>query len=28
LTGHPPRYEKPPAMTPEEIVERAAESGL
>ncbi len=28
LTGHSPRYEKPPAMTPEEIVERAAESGL
>jgi TRAP-type C4-dicarboxylate transport system permease small subunit len=28
LTGHPPRYEKPPAATPEEIVNRAAESGL
>lgn len=28
LRGHAPRYEKPPAATPEEIVERAAESGL
>jgi TRAP-type C4-dicarboxylate transport system permease small subunit len=28
LTGHLPRYEKPPASTPEEIVERAAESGI
>ncbi|SCY49306.1 TRAP-type C4-dicarboxylate transport system, small permease component [Microvirga guangxiensis] len=28
LTGHTPRYEKPPAATPEEIVERAAESGI
>jgi len=28
LTGHPPRYEKPPAATPEEIVQRAAESGI
>jgi TRAP-type C4-dicarboxylate transport system permease small subunit len=28
LTGHKPRYEKPPAATPEEIVDRAAESGL
>jgi TRAP-type C4-dicarboxylate transport system permease small subunit len=28
LTGHTPRYEKPPPATPEEIVDRAAESGL
>ena len=28
LTGHAPRYEKPPPQTPEEIVNRAAESGL
>lgn len=28
LSGHPPRYEKPPATTPEQIVERAAESGI
>lgn len=28
LRGHAPRYEKPPATTPEEIVERAAESGI
>jgi TRAP-type C4-dicarboxylate transport system permease small subunit len=28
LKGNPPRYEKPPATTPEEIVNRAAESGL
>lgn len=28
LRGHPPRYEKPPATTPEEIVDRAAESGI
>ncbi|MGO4525686.1 TRAP transporter small permease [Microvirga sp. 2MCAF35] len=28
LTGGAPRYEKPPAATPEEIVNRAAESGL
>jgi TRAP-type C4-dicarboxylate transport system permease small subunit len=28
LAGHTPRYEKPPATTPEEIVERAAESGI
>lgn len=28
LTGHAPRYEKPRAATPEEVVERAAESGL
>ncbi|WP_201860794.1 TRAP transporter small permease [Microvirga soli] len=28
LKGRAPRYEKPPAETPEEIVNRAAESGL
>ena len=28
LRGGTPRYEKPPAATPEEIVNRAAESGL
>ncbi|MBA1155317.1 TRAP transporter small permease [Microvirga mediterraneensis] len=28
LRGGAPRYEKPPAATPEEIVNRAAESGL
>ncbi len=28
LKGYAPRYEKPPAETPEEIVNRAAESGL
>jgi TRAP-type C4-dicarboxylate transport system permease small subunit len=28
LAGHKPRYEKPPALTPEEIVDRAAESGI
>ena len=28
LRGGEPRYEKPPAATPEEIVNRAAESGL
>jgi TRAP-type C4-dicarboxylate transport system permease small subunit len=28
LRGHVPRYEKPPPATPEEIVDRAAESGL
>ncbi|MBL0404153.1 TRAP transporter small permease [Microvirga aerilata] len=28
LTGHAPRYEKEPPATPEEIVDRAAESGL
>lgn len=28
LSGHPPRYEKPLPATPEEVVERAAESGL
>lgn len=28
LTGHTPRYEKPLPLTPEEIVERAAESGI
>jgi TRAP-type C4-dicarboxylate transport system permease small subunit len=28
LTGHAPRYEKPKPLTPEEIVDRAAESGL
>ena len=28
LRGHVPRYEKPPPSTPEEIVDRAAESGL
>jgi TRAP-type C4-dicarboxylate transport system permease small subunit len=28
MTGHALRYEKPPAETPEEIVNRAAESGL
>jgi len=28
LTGRAPRYEKPPPATPEEVVERAAESGL
>lgn len=28
LRGYGPRYEKPPAETPEEIVNRAAESGL
>jgi TRAP-type C4-dicarboxylate transport system permease small subunit len=28
LAGRAPRYEKPPAATPEEVVERAAESGI
>ncbi|RDI62108.1 TRAP transporter small permease [Microvirga subterranea] len=28
LTGHAPRYERPPPATPEEVVERAAESGI
>jgi TRAP-type C4-dicarboxylate transport system permease small subunit len=28
LAGHLPRYEKPPAATPEEVVERAIESGI
>jgi TRAP-type C4-dicarboxylate transport system permease small subunit len=28
LSGHAPRYEKPPPATPEEVVERAAESGI
>ena len=28
LAGHRPRYEKPPPATPEEVVERAAESGV
>ena len=28
LRGHVPRYEKPPPASPEEIVDRAAESGL
>ncbi|MCB5174866.1 MULTISPECIES: TRAP transporter small permease [Microvirga] len=27
-TGHAPRYERPPPATPEEVVDRAAESGL
>jgi TRAP-type C4-dicarboxylate transport system permease small subunit len=28
LAGHKPRYERPPPATPDEVVERAAESGL
>lgn len=28
MTGHCPRYERPPPVTPEEVVERAAESGI
>ena len=28
LTGHPPRYDRPPPATPEEVVARAAESGI
>jgi TRAP-type C4-dicarboxylate transport system permease small subunit len=28
LTGHAPSYEKPPPATPEELVERAAQSGV
>jgi TRAP-type C4-dicarboxylate transport system permease small subunit len=28
LSGHAPRYEKPPPASPEEVVERAAEGGI
>ncbi|HEY8382309.1 MAG TPA: TRAP transporter small permease [Microvirga sp.] len=28
LRGYPPRYEKPPPKTPEEVIERAIESGV
>lgn len=28
LSGHAPRYEKPPPASPEEIVQRAAETGI
>jgi hypothetical protein len=28
LRGGDPRYEKPPATTPEEVVERALQSGV
>jgi TRAP-type C4-dicarboxylate transport system permease small subunit len=28
LTGHPPRYEKPPPATADEIVERAVQTGI
>jgi TRAP-type C4-dicarboxylate transport system permease small subunit len=27
-SGHAPRYEKPPPATPEEVIQRAAESGI